>query len=313
MKRPCQHSERNLFVKKIDKNLFSYFTGQEYTSGSTTHVTASSGPQAFLQPMPKKSYIQEVYKRIYHNLPYITKAKGTERGLRALINCYGVPSDILTINIDGDVDREQNVYLSPSEHITGSLDREYTITVDNPGAGNRYYIDGVLQETLTLLRGHTYTFNQSDSTNSTHPIRLSTTSDGEHNSGDQYTNGWSDNGGTLGTDLKYTLLVSQTAPDTLYYYCGNHPNMGGSIDIEDKALTSLDRVTVDITGSLAEGDALLANKTIRRKIYKRSPGRHTLEVGFSPSDNINTQIHLSLIHISEPTRLLSIAVGGVGV
>ena len=145
------------------ENLFSYFTGQEYTSGSTTHVTASSGPQAFLQPMPKKSYIQEVYKRIYHNLPYITKAKGTERGLRALINCYGVPSDILTINIDADIDREQNVYLSPSEHITGSLDREYTITVDNPGAGNRYYIDGVLQETLTLLRGHTYTFDQSDS------------------------------------------------------------------------------------------------------------------------------------------------------
>ena len=43
------------------------------------------------------------------------------------------------------------------------ITQNFTITVSNPGAGNRYYINGVLQDTLTLLKGFTYTFNQTDS------------------------------------------------------------------------------------------------------------------------------------------------------
>ena len=61
-------------------------------------------------------------------------------------------------------------------------------------SGGKYFIDGVQQPTLELLRGFTYTFDQTDSTNETHPLRLSTTSDGTHGGGSQYTNGWSDNG-----------------------------------------------------------------------------------------------------------------------
>ena len=40
----------------------------------------------------------EIYKRVYHNLPYLLKTKGTERGLRALIACYGIPETMLRIN-----------------------------------------------------------------------------------------------------------------------------------------------------------------------------------------------------------------------
>ena len=113
------------------ENLFSYFTGQEYPSGSSNaaavHVTASAGVNEYLQPMPKQAYAQEVYKRLYHNLPYLVKSKGTERGLRALINCYGIPSDVLTIRIHGNTEApsessfSDNVYLSPEENITSSL------------------------------------------------------------------------------------------------------------------------------------------------------------------------------------------------
>ena len=46
------------------------------------------------------------------------------------------------------------------------ITQNFTITVSNPGAGNRYYIDGVLQATIPLLKGFTYTFNQTDSSNS---------------------------------------------------------------------------------------------------------------------------------------------------
>lgn len=40
---------------------------------------------------------REVWKRIINNLPLLLRTKGTERGIRALINCYGIPSTILRI------------------------------------------------------------------------------------------------------------------------------------------------------------------------------------------------------------------------
>lgn len=44
-----------------------------------------------------KDINKEVFKRILNNLPYLLKTKGTERGIRALINCYGVPSTVYRI------------------------------------------------------------------------------------------------------------------------------------------------------------------------------------------------------------------------
>ena len=99
----------------------------------------------------------------------------------------------------------------------------FTVTVANPGSGNRYYIDGVLQPTLTLSEGQTYVFNWSAATS--HPLRFSTTSDGTHNSGSEYTTG------VVKDDSAYTtqITVAASAP-TLYYYCQNHSNMGGQIN-----------------------------------------------------------------------------------
>ena len=66
----------------------------------------------------------------------------------------------------------------------------YAVTVYNDGGGNKYYIDGVKQDTVTgLIRGATYTFDTSDSTVSSHPFRFSATSNGSHGGGSEYTNG----------------------------------------------------------------------------------------------------------------------------
>ena len=48
---------------------------------------------------------KSLYKRIYHNLPYLLKAKGTLPGLRALITSYGIPDTILRINEYGGKDK----------------------------------------------------------------------------------------------------------------------------------------------------------------------------------------------------------------
>ena len=107
--------------------------------------------------------------------------------------------------------------------ITNVISDTFAVTVANPGSGNRYYIDTVLQPTLNLNEGSTYIFDWSAATS--HPLRFSTTSDGTHNSGTEYTTGVVKDDGAYTTQI----TVAASAP-TLYYYCQNHPNMGGQIN-----------------------------------------------------------------------------------
>ncbi len=48
---------------------------------------------------------KSLYKRIYHNIPYLLKSKGTLTGLRALITSYGIPDTILKISEFGGKDQ----------------------------------------------------------------------------------------------------------------------------------------------------------------------------------------------------------------
>ena len=99
-----------------------------------------------------------------------------------------------------------------------SVTRTYTVTVVATDSGNKYFIDGVQQDTLYLAETGTYRFDQSDSSNSTHPLRFSTTSDGTHNSGSEYTTGVTTNG-TPGSSGAYTQIEVAVDAPTLYYYC----------------------------------------------------------------------------------------------
>jgi len=143
-----------------------------------------------------------------------------------------------------------------------------TVTVVNSG-GNKFAIDGQVQETLTLLPNTTYRFDQSDSSNSGHPLKLSSTSDGTHNSGTAYASGENTTYvGTAGSTGAYTQIVTKHSTDIkFYYYCANHSGMGGAaysryqtygvsaVDSGDNAiirLTGNDSSTDDVT--LVAGD-----------------------------------------------------------
>ena len=107
----------------------------------------------------------------------------------------------------------------------------FAVTVVASGGANKYRIDGSSTDNLllTLTEGTVYLFSQSDSSNSGHPLRLSTTSDGTHGSGAEYTTGVT-TFGTAGSSGAYTRIkVAKDAP-TLYYYCVNHSGMGGQIN-----------------------------------------------------------------------------------
>ena len=101
-----------------------------------------------------------------------------------------------------------------------------TVTVVSTASGNKYFIDGVQQETLELAEGNTYKFDQSNASNDGHPLRFSETSDGTHGGGSEYTTGVTTSG-TPGNAGAYTQITLASSAPTLYYYCSNHSGMGG--------------------------------------------------------------------------------------
>ena len=151
---------------------------------------------------------------------------------------------------------------------------KYTVTVSNPGSGNRYYIDGNLQQYVVLFPGCTYEFNQDDSSNATHPLRFSETSDGTHNSGSEYTTGVTTSG-TPGSATAWTKIeVTTSTPIRLYYYCSSHSGMGGSVVMPESSVTgdtalqaggespatsNIDFIQISTTGNASKfGDLVVA-------------------------------------------------------
>jgi hypothetical protein len=83
-----------------------------------TYVTASQ------YTIPDNDIVKETYKRLYHNLPYLLKTKGTRRGLRALINCFGITDTILKVREYGGNRKDLEVIeqITPKFNYASSLD-----------------------------------------------------------------------------------------------------------------------------------------------------------------------------------------------
>jgi len=84
-----------------DYNIFTALTN--VNEDGTTNLPSGSGEVNtetidIADPEPKEDIVKGIYKRLFHNLPFLLKKKGSVEGLRALINTFGVPEFILRIS-----------------------------------------------------------------------------------------------------------------------------------------------------------------------------------------------------------------------
>jgi len=115
----------------------------------------------------------------------------------------------------------------------------YTVTVVQDGNGvNVFAINGTQRPVLTMKRGSTYIFDQSHSSNSNHPLQITSDSIGV-----QLTT-VSGTAGSAGATVTYTPLYP-SAPSDVRYYCTTHGNaMGNTITMNNPNTTTQ---TVNVT------------------------------------------------------------------
>ena len=150
-------------------------------------------------------------------------------------------------------------------------------------SGGKFLIDGTSQENIKMVPGVEYYFDQSDNTNSSHPLRLSITNDGTHGGGSEYTEGRSNSSasaGSAGAYVRYVLPMD--APDTLYYYCTNHSNMGARVQVKDS------NKYTNSSGSVVSGNSyatnMIATDTVTATTNLKDGSNRTLKVYYANGD-----------------------------
>ena len=129
-----------------------------------------------------------------------------------------------------------------SGNIIGDHTEVIRVTVVSDG-GNKYAFEGATTPDLTIDEGKTYRFDQSDSTNDTHPFRFSITQNGTWGGGSAYSTGVTTHG-TPGVKGAYTEInVTKSTPNHLYYYCTAHSGMGNDAVLLKNDFSNLHRVS----------------------------------------------------------------------
>ena len=119
--------------------------------------------------------------------------------------------------------------------VADALEDEITFTVT--AATGKFIIDGVDKPALTLYKGWTYTFDVSDASNASHPLRFSS-------GGSAYNTGVTVTGTQGQAGAKVQLVVPESQPTSFIYYCTNHSGMGNSITVKDDPIKTVsDNIT----------------------------------------------------------------------
>ena len=115
--------------EKINRYVISFVTG--------------SNPSSSFATLPASQIQGETYKRLYHNLAYLLKTRGTERGVKALITTFGIPTD--SYGFTSSYDSLSGGYISASSY------SEAILTPHEYGGYNIYQVPGIQEISNTKI------------------------------------------------------------------------------------------------------------------------------------------------------------------
>ena len=104
-------------------------------------------------PYPIDKVSKEIFKRLYHNMAYLVKKKGTISGLRQLINIWGIPNTILRINEFGGKNKDE-------ENDYDLWYQRYSYAFSPVPAGTNYASASVRVPYQPLYRNYIHSHNQ---------------------------------------------------------------------------------------------------------------------------------------------------------
>ena len=172
--------------------------------------------------------------------------------------------------------------------VADALEDEITfaVTVVNSG-GNKYVLDGDTSnpaKALTLHKGWTYTFDQSDSSNANHPLVFKTDSGA-------YTTNVTVTGTAGQAGAKVQIVIPESQPTGFRYYCSVHGNsMGNTITVvEDpiKAVADISANVVTVAGIAGNVTTVATNNSNVTAVANNSSN---INSAVSNASNINSAV-----------------------
>jgi len=142
----------------------------------------------------------------------------------------------------------------------------YTVTVaskdsthryNGQGSGNGYVIDNLQAPVITLTPGRTYRFDQSDSSNSGHPLRFYYQADKTT----QYSTGVTVSG-TPGSDGYTEIDITDTTPVVLHYQCSSHSLMGNAVATQSNPIVGAG-ITLNADGGGVHVTGIVTATTVK--------------------------------------------------
>ena len=139
----------------------------------------------------------------------------SDKNRNLLVNCALENPEIVdmtnprSFSISDNIGNTSSTILAPINIIN------YKVTVqevtDENGTSNKFYLNNVMSPAITIQGDKMYKFDLSDSSNSTHQLLFSTTSDGIHGSGVEYTTNITKVGtaGSPGSYISFLKVILQ--------------------------------------------------------------------------------------------------------
>ena len=205
--------------------------------GSTTAFTLGSDPEG-------ENNLQVFIDGVYQEKSTFSQSGTTLTFSSAPANGTTIEVMIASRNVSfgnvNDLDVGQNLTVGGYSDLDlfavhSATTKTYEVKVITKTSAHRYYgsgsssgytIDGVESPGLRLYPGRTYKFDQSDSSNSGHPLRFYEEADKTT----AYTTGVTTSG-TAGSSGAYTqIVVSDSTPLVLHYQCSAHAYMGNQVN-----------------------------------------------------------------------------------